>query len=144
MTNIFAVVGEHRAEPSRLLLIGDDGHFYAYGKGEGQPTEVQPSEEWQFDPDAAPDPVAGFGVRFGSGLSSAAPPHRRPAGDGCLTGSTATGLSARSTPRREPRRGVVLRDWSESTGKRVEKPRQPTDAYNSSCPKGACERGCST
>ena len=68
MTNIFAVVGEHRAEPSRLLLIGDDGHFYAYGKGEGQPTEVRPSEEWQLDPDAASDTAYGPGVRFGYGF----------------------------------------------------------------------------
>ena len=52
MTNIFAVVGEHRVEPSRLLLVGDDGHFYAYDADDGRPTEVQPSDEWEWDPDA--------------------------------------------------------------------------------------------
>jgi hypothetical protein len=53
MTNVFSVVGEHRAEPTRLLLLGDDGHFYAYATGKGQPTEVEPSEDWELDRDAA-------------------------------------------------------------------------------------------
>ena len=54
VTNLFAVVGEHRQEPSRLLLIGDDGHYYAYGAADGQPVEVEPTDEWQLDPEAAP------------------------------------------------------------------------------------------
>ena len=44
MTNVFAIVGEHRKEPSRLLL-GDDGHFYAYTTRNGPPTEVESTEE---------------------------------------------------------------------------------------------------
>jgi len=56
MTNIFAVVGEHRAEPTRLLLLGDDGHYYAYPCSSAQPTEVEPTEEWTIDQDA----VKGF------------------------------------------------------------------------------------
>ena len=52
MTNVFAVVGEHREEPSRLLLLGDDGHYYAYGSTENQPTEVEPTDEWEIDQDA--------------------------------------------------------------------------------------------
>ncbi len=49
MTNVFAVVGEHRLEPDRLLLLGDDGHYYAYAAPSGQPTEVDPSDEWKID-----------------------------------------------------------------------------------------------
>ncbi len=49
VTNVFAVVGEHRQEPERLLLLGDDGHYYAYATANGQPTEVDPSDEWQID-----------------------------------------------------------------------------------------------
>jgi hypothetical protein len=52
MTNVFAVVGEHRDEPTRLLLIGDDGRYYAYATDAPAPTEVEPSEEWAID-DAA-------------------------------------------------------------------------------------------
>lgn len=68
MTNVFAVVGEHREEPSRLLLLGDDGHFYAFGSSAGQPTEVQPTDEWELDPGAAPEPEFGGRLRFGFGF----------------------------------------------------------------------------
>lgn len=51
MTNIFAVVGEHRDEPGRLLLMGDDGHYYAYDNDDRQPVEVEPSDDWEIDPD---------------------------------------------------------------------------------------------
>ena len=65
MTNVFAVVGEHREEPSRLLLLGDDGHFYEYASAAGQPTEVEPSDEWSLDPAAGQafdaDGLPGFG-----------------------------------------------------------------------------------
>ena len=49
MTNVFAVVGEHRQEPERLLLLGDDGHYYQYAVPGGHPTEVEPSDEWEID-----------------------------------------------------------------------------------------------
>lgn len=51
-TNVFAVVGEHRREPSRLLLLGDDGHVYAYLTPQGQPTEIEPGDDWALDPRA--------------------------------------------------------------------------------------------
>ena len=54
MTNVFAVVGAHREQPDRLLLLGDDGHYYAYAAPGGQPTEVDPSEDWEFDGDRTP------------------------------------------------------------------------------------------
>lgn len=51
MTNVFAVVGEHRREPERLLLLGDDGRYYAL-TADGRPVEVQPSNSWRLDTDA--------------------------------------------------------------------------------------------
>ncbi len=50
MTNIFAVVGEHRDDPDRLLVIGEDGNAYDYKVPTGQfmPTEPQ-EEDWHVD-----------------------------------------------------------------------------------------------
>lgn len=48
MTNVFAVVGEHRAEPDRLLLLGDDGRYYAFA-ADGRPAEVEPGDAWSLD-----------------------------------------------------------------------------------------------
>ncbi len=53
MTNIFEVVGEHREEPSRLLLRGEDGTYYAYATSDSYPTAVEPSEEWNLDEEDA-------------------------------------------------------------------------------------------
>ena len=49
MTNVFAVIGEHREQPERLLLLGGDGRFYTYVSAEGPPVEVEPTEEWAMD-----------------------------------------------------------------------------------------------
>lgn len=51
MTNVFAVVGEHRWEPGRLLLLGEDGRYYAY-RADGAPMEVEPSAAWSLDEEA--------------------------------------------------------------------------------------------
>lgn len=51
MTNVFAVVGEHRWEPGRLLLLGEDGRYYAY-RADGAPMEVEPSAVWNLDEEA--------------------------------------------------------------------------------------------
>jgi hypothetical protein len=61
MTNIFAVVGEHRERPERLLLLGADGHYYTYVTPQGPPVEVEPTEEWAIDADTplTPRPVLG-------------------------------------------------------------------------------------
>lgn len=48
MTNVFAVVGEHRAAPDRLLLLGDDGRYYAFA-ADSRPTEVEPTGAWRLD-----------------------------------------------------------------------------------------------
>ena len=49
-TTVYSVIGEHRLEPHRLLLLGDDGHYYAFAANAAQPTAVQPTDEWQIDP----------------------------------------------------------------------------------------------
>ncbi len=52
VTTVFAVVGEHRDDPGRLLLRGEDGRFYAYGRG-GRLHAVAPDGAWVLDPDPA-------------------------------------------------------------------------------------------
>jgi hypothetical protein len=49
MTNVFAVVGEHRDQPERLLLLGSDGHYYAFAGSDRDPVEVEPSDEWDIE-----------------------------------------------------------------------------------------------
>jgi hypothetical protein len=60
MTTVFAAVGEHREDPDRLLLLGDDGRYYALALPDGPTTPVEPGEEWVVD-EAPPalDDVAG-------------------------------------------------------------------------------------
>lgn len=52
MTNVFAVVGEHKKDQGRLLLKGDDGDFYAYGSRQGELIPVRPGKEWTLDSEA--------------------------------------------------------------------------------------------
>jgi hypothetical protein len=46
---VFAVVGEHRADPDRLLLLGDDGRFYTYVTDDDVPIAVELTPEWVVD-----------------------------------------------------------------------------------------------
>lgn len=48
MPNIFAVVGEHRDDPGRLLLRGTDDYFYAYDDA-GRPRLVELTADWTLD-----------------------------------------------------------------------------------------------
>ena len=48
MTNVFAVIGQATADPSRLLLLGEDGRFYAYAP-DGQPRPAEPGDGWRLD-----------------------------------------------------------------------------------------------
>ena len=51
MTTLFAVVGCHREDPDRLLLLGDDGRHYASHLAEDPPAPVEADEgEWALDP----------------------------------------------------------------------------------------------
>ena len=49
MTNVFAVVGEHRDDPDHLLVLGDDGSYYDYAVTTGQTAPVEPDQTWTTD-----------------------------------------------------------------------------------------------
>lgn len=51
MTNIFAVVGEHRDNPDHLLVLGDDGSYYDYTVTTGQTALTEPDLSWTTDAD---------------------------------------------------------------------------------------------
>lgn len=40
------VVGEHRSDPLRLLLLGVDGNYYAYALPKGNPQPVELDDGW--------------------------------------------------------------------------------------------------
>lgn len=46
---VYAVIGEHRHEPSWLLLRGSDGQHYAYRLLDGSVTPITPDDDWRFD-----------------------------------------------------------------------------------------------
>lgn len=45
----FEVIGEHRIDPARLLLFGEDGRFYAFNLHDGESSPTQLSDEWIVD-----------------------------------------------------------------------------------------------
>lgn len=45
----YEVIGEHAIDPLRLLVIGDDGHFYTLDLTDGHTTPVELSDEWLTD-----------------------------------------------------------------------------------------------
>ena len=49
MPTVFAVVGEHNADPDLLLLLGSDGQHYAMRLPDGAATPVEPDEDWRVD-----------------------------------------------------------------------------------------------
>ncbi len=46
---VFAVVGEHRDDPTWLLLLGSDGQHYAYRLLDGSVLATDPDDAWRFD-----------------------------------------------------------------------------------------------
>jgi hypothetical protein len=59
VTNIFTCIGSHRDDPDCLLLLGDDGAYYAYPEPEEPPIPVEPSPEWiALPPPAGEDEIA--------------------------------------------------------------------------------------
>jgi hypothetical protein len=46
---ILAVVGEHRADPRKLLLRGDDGGYYTYCDDRDEPVTVELTADWIVD-----------------------------------------------------------------------------------------------
>jgi len=45
----FIVVGEHVRDPFRLLVKDPEGNFYAYLLPDGEPTPVEPGDEWTIE-----------------------------------------------------------------------------------------------
>ncbi|MGD9713791.1 MAG: hypothetical protein AB7V46_17275 [Thermomicrobiales bacterium] len=43
----FTVVGEHREEPSRFLVVGADGDYYEYDPAREHIAAVEPDERWE-------------------------------------------------------------------------------------------------
>jgi hypothetical protein len=46
---VFAVVGENRRDPARLLVLCDDGHHYQYDLRTGTAVPVDPGGDWVLD-----------------------------------------------------------------------------------------------
>lgn len=46
MVNIFTVVGEHKVEDARLLVLGVDGHYYDYLPMRRRFIPVTPDGHW--------------------------------------------------------------------------------------------------
>ncbi len=45
----YEVVGEHLSDPTHLLVMGDDGQFYALNLLDGQTQSAEFSDEWVLD-----------------------------------------------------------------------------------------------
>ena len=61
MNTCYSVIGEHQADPDRLLLLGDDGLFYEFHLPDGPTLPTEPNaSEWAVDSarPATDDPLA--------------------------------------------------------------------------------------
>jgi hypothetical protein len=47
--NDLVVVGEHREDPHRLLLLGSDANYYEYSIPNGHTVQVTPDGEWKIE-----------------------------------------------------------------------------------------------
>ena len=54
MIAVFAVVGDDREDPNRLLLLGADGQLYDLALPDGTTAPVDPDEAWVVDEDPPP------------------------------------------------------------------------------------------
>ena len=57
MATSYAVVGEHRDDPDRLLLLGDDGRHYVLDLPDTVSTLPRVDDEWTIDPEIVPPGV---------------------------------------------------------------------------------------
>ena len=53
MSTVFAVVGQHREDPDRLLLLGEDGQHYDLRLPDGPTVPIEPDEFWTMDGDGS-------------------------------------------------------------------------------------------
>ena len=49
MNNLYDVVGEHHSRPDRLLVLGEDGAYYAWELDTDETLPVELSSEWRVD-----------------------------------------------------------------------------------------------
>jgi hypothetical protein len=49
----YHVVGEHRSDPSRILMRGTDGRYYELRLGDGEVTTVELGNDWISDASAS-------------------------------------------------------------------------------------------
>jgi hypothetical protein len=70
MPIVFAVVGERADDPTCLLLLGTDGHHYAYRLLDGALTAIEPDDGWRID--GVPPALASLAGRVSSGEPGAA------------------------------------------------------------------------
>jgi hypothetical protein len=54
-TIAFRVVGERRDGSGHLLLLGDDGQYYAYAMDQCEVVPVEPDDSWRIDVSLAGD-----------------------------------------------------------------------------------------
>jgi hypothetical protein len=53
------VVGEHKTDPDQLLLLGTDGHYYAYSLPDDRTTPVEPDDStWSIEASSSHDLVS--------------------------------------------------------------------------------------
>lgn len=45
----FAVAGENKANSELLLLLGDDGNYYAFSLADGHTDFVEPDDQWTLE-----------------------------------------------------------------------------------------------
>lgn len=45
----YEVIGEHLVDPTQLLVVGDDGRFYALDLHDGATSPADVSDEWIID-----------------------------------------------------------------------------------------------
>jgi hypothetical protein len=49
MPTVYAIIGEHRHDPDRLLALGSDGRHYAVVLPSGDAFPTEPDDEWSMD-----------------------------------------------------------------------------------------------
>jgi hypothetical protein len=58
VTNLYAVVGEHHADPNHVLVLGEDGQYYDWDLIAEQTRPVEPGDEWHLDVERPAEDVA--------------------------------------------------------------------------------------
>lgn len=73
MNNLYEVVGEHRSRPNRLLVLGDDGAYYAWELDTDETLPVELSSEWRVDAELIKQTFQTSDVLAATTVSPAAP-----------------------------------------------------------------------